>query len=584
LAENDLRRECAPFAAAGAGGALTPTIADSQESAAVTFARLGSSALAKSTRKQLLRNISKPKSRFNSANRPDQQEPVFRDEALDDLDLLEEADVDVAEVELEEDEEFAGASSGVDPIDDPVRMYLMQMGQIPLLTRDQEIQIAREIERARRRYRHCMLGTDYVLQGAVAALEKVRDGQLRLDRTVEVSVTNTVEKKRIMLRLGPNLKTLRRMLVQNHVDYRKAVSRASSPAEKKAAWRRLTRRRSKAVRLVEELNLRTNRLQPLFDKVLEIHERMQTIREQIREIHRGKTPLGVSLQELTAELRYLMRITLESPATLARRVSETQAHQDDYDAAKRKLSAGNLRLVVSIAKKYRNRGLSFLDLIQEGNTGLMRAVDKFEYARGYKFSTYATWWIRQAITRAIADQSRTIRVPVHMIDTMSKIRNVSRDLVQELGREPTAEETADRAGLSLDDTKCIMKMSRQPLSLDQPVGDQDDSYFGEFLEDHRDDDPLYDTHQQSLKHRIEEAMETLNYREREILRLRYGLADGYSYTLEEVGKIFSVTRERVRQIESKAVRKLQQPYRSRALIGFVEGVELPALEQSESVG
>jgi RNA polymerase primary sigma factor len=268
-----------------------------------------------------------------------------------------------------------------------------------------------------------------------------------------------------------------------------------------------------------------------------------------------------------------MRKTQESPATLNRRVTRTNDLHQIQDACKRVLSAGNLRLVVSIAKKYRNRGLSFLDLIQEGNTGLMRAVDKFEHQRGYKFSTYATWWIRQAITRAIADQSRTIRVPVHMIDTMTKVRNVMRELVQELGREPSAEETAEHAGLSLEDTRVIMKMARTPLSLDQSIGESDDSFFGEFLQDHREDDPLYETHQAALKERIVEAMDHLNYREREILKLRYGLADGYSYTLEEVGRIFSVTRERVRQIESKAVRKLQQPYRSKPLASFLEGVE-----------
>ena len=482
------------------------------------------------------------------------------------------------DVVIDEDPEdyFPGESENesVDATEDPVRMYLMQMGEIPLLTRQEEVTAARRIELTRTNYRQWMLASDFMLQGATKLLEQVRDSKLRLDRTIEVSVTNASEKIAIMRRIGPNIKTLRHLLLRNHGDYFTSINKSIAMTERRLAWKRLVCRRNKAVRLIEEMNLRTNRLEPIFKKLQTINSQMVTLRARIEAAQPTGFSDGAPIAKLRAELYYLMRITFETPKTLARRCERVGVHRVQYDAAKRDLSAGNLRLVVSIAKKYRNRGLSFLDLIQEGNTGLMRAVDKFEYERGFKFSTYATWWIRQAITRAIADQSRTIRVPVHMIDTMSKVRQVTRDLTQELGREPSVEETAERAGLSLDDARVVLKMARQPLSLDQPVGDHEDSFFGEFLEDYRDDDPLYETNQATLKQQINDAMLTLNYREREILKLRYGLADGYAYTLEEVGKIFQVTRERVRQIESKAVKKLQHPQRSKSLTSFIDGLDM----------
>ena len=451
-------------------------------------------------------------------------------------------------------------------IDDPVRLYLLQMGGIPLLNRETEVSSAREIERWRRRFRRTLLANDFVLAGAVKLLEKVLAGQIRLDRTIEVSVTNTAEKKRLLKRLGPNLETLRRLERDKRQLFRIAMSRGIPLAKRREAWRVLVRKRNKAVRLVEEMNLRIQRLYPLLKQLRDLASRLAVVDEARTAAH-------------AVEARRILLTTRESRRTLSRRLERLADLQRRYDAAKRELAAGNLRLVVSIAKRYRNRGLSFLDLIQEGNSGLMRAVDKFEHARGFKFSTYATWWIRQAITRAIADQSRTIRVPVHMIDTMTKMRNIAKKFLQEHGREATVEELAELSGLSLEETACISRMSRRPVSLDQPLGEGEESGVGEFVKDHREDDPLRTVNQQSLQGCVARALEGLSYREREIIRLRFGLADGYSYTLEEVGSIFAVTRERVRQIEAKAVEKLRQPGFQLDLSGFVPDAQLEKLNR-----
>src|SRR6202012_4399666 len=324
-------------------------------------------------------------------------------------------------------------------------------------------------------------------------------------------------------------------------DFRKMISKSTTRAERLEARGRFLRRRRKALTLVEELSLRTRRVTQMVKHMHESSRRMDYLRSRIKQLA-GQTALKDELANLRKELRDLMLSTLDSPRSLRNRREVLVRQFQDFEQVKRQLSSGNLRLVVSIAKKYRNRGLSFLDLIQEGNTGLMRAVDKYEYRRGYKFSTYATWWIRQAITRAIADQARTIRIPVHMIETMSKLRNVSKKLLQEKGREPTIEETARAANISIEETRRGMKISRHPISLDRPVGESEDSYFGDFIEDEAAESPINAATQEMLKEKIDSVLKTLTYREREIIKLRYGLGDGYTYTLEEVGRIFKVTR------------------------------------------
>ena len=456
-------------------------------------------------------------------------------------------------------------------IDDPVRMYLTQMGEIPLLTRPEEIALAKKIEVTRRRYRRQLLECEFPLRTAYDILKKVHAGELPFDRTIKVSVTEGLEKTQILGRMPHNLATIEMLRHEFLADAVRLIHPRLKPETRQRIEEKIKGRRRKMVTLVEELSVRTQRLQPAMKRLEQISERMTQIERQLNSLKRLKTAKD-ERANLKRELQDLMVLTLEKSSSLRVRVELIQQRFGDYEQAMRELSGGNLRLVVSIAKKYRNRGLSFLDLIQEGNTGLMRAVDKYEYRRGYKFSTYATWWIRQAITRAIADQARTIRIPVHMIETMSKLRKVSKQLLQEKGREPTIEETAQAANVSLEETRRVLKISRHPISLDRPVGETEDSYFGDFIEDDGTDSPVNSATREMLKDKIDAVLKTLTYREREIIKLRYGLGDGYTYTLEEVGRIFKVTRERVRQIEAKAVRKLQHPVRSRQLKGFLEGM------------
>jgi len=488
------------------------------------------------------------------------------------------------EREFEQPEEVETKTRGVasEKIDDPVRMYLTQMGEIPLLSREDELRLAKRIEITRKRFRTKVLESPIAVIEAIQILEDVKNGELAFDRTLKADSAIDVSKFEVLDRLPQVIDRIRSTVFDSHECFDKLENGPLNGKQREKTRLRLRENQRRCVVMLEEMNIQSKKIKPMMEKLESLSRKLDEVTTEIEDIRSGKGS-KIKLTSLKKELDQIQAQTLEGAEDLRGRVRDIRERFEDYEKTKRKLSSGNLRLVVSIGKKYRNRGLSFLDLIQEGNTGLMKAVEKYEYRRGYKFSTYATWWIRQAITRAIADQARTIRIPVHMIETMTKLRNVAKKLAQRNGREPSLEEIANESQISLEETKRVLKIAKHPISLDRPIGEGDDSYFGDFIEDESAESPVSAATHEMLKEKIETVLQTLSFREREIIKLRYGIGTGYTYTLEEVGRIFKVTRERVRQIEAKAIRKLQHPIRSRKLEGFLEGILRKNPEEGKEV-
>ncbi len=487
-------------------------------------------------------------------------EPADVDAILDRLRQMEFDIIDASEVDRFKDKKKGDLDSEeetkdqkLDILDDPVRMYLKQMGQVPLLTREQEVEISKRIEDAEievQKYLHLF---GFTADGYLALADKLMRGKERFDRVI---LDKKIESRERYMKALPKLCDQVRSTHEETTAIIKKLS-AKAPRGKKKLETTLEKNLQTIARLYARYYFKQKVIEDLCDVVGEYQEKIWKYSRKKGE------EAETAIKELSLEAWHNVEqfeATNQNLSIWMRKALK----------AKTEMVEANLRLVISIAKKYTNRGLSFLDLIQEGNMGLMKAVEKFEYRRGYKFSTYATWWIRQAITRSIADQARTIRIPVHMIETINKLMRVQKQLVQEYGREPTPDEIAEEIHLPVERVRAVLKMAQQPISLQAPVGDSDDTSFGDFIEDKSAENPMEEAGFAMLKDKIIEVLDTLTEREREVLEQRFGLKDGYSRTLEEVGRQFQVTRERIRQIEAKALRKMRHPTRIRKLEGFIE--------------
>jgi len=450
---------------------------------------------------------------------------------------------------------------------DPVRLYLKEMATLPLLSREEELYLAKKIKIMSRLLHRRVLGFDYALERYAGILEEL-DSESDLVQFVETAVAKDQSKNEKVEQIHGVTEKIKEILERNRRDYEKISKGTVSKNLKSRIFRKAASRKREAIRELEAIHIRAETILPVMRELLDVLSEIVSCKESFR----GSRPKKEIFKKLVQNSDEMKILSMETVGEIKKAIHTMNSIYNEYESARNRFSEGNLRLVVSIAKKYRKRGLVFHDLIQEGNTGLMRAVDKYDYRMGFKFSTYATWWIKQAIIRAIDDKARMVRIPVHMTDVINKANRVLRTSQGGLDKKPKLEAIAKEAKIPVSEVYRVFRVASQPISLENPIGDDGESMFEDFVQDKKTESPISAVHQSLLKDQLQKVLDTLSHREREIIKLRFGIGDGYTHTLEEIGARFNITRERIRQIETVAIRKLQHPLRSRKLEGFLEGV------------